>query len=61
MNSESFLASPCGRSEKKENYSFSGSSKKETREETLNNQSFPAEFPAWRPKTEPDMRPVPPG
>ena len=59
MNSESFLASPCGR--KKEDYSFSGSLKNETREKTLNSQSFPAEFPAWRPKTEPDMRPVPPG
>ena len=59
MNSESFLAFHLG--EKKEDYSFSGSSKNETREETLNNQSFPAEFPAWRPKTEPDMRPVPPG
>ena len=60
MNSESLLAPPCGRREK-EDHSFSGSSKIETREETLNGQSFPAEFPAWRPKTEPDMRPVPPG
>ena len=60
MNSESV---PCFSlwEMKKVDHSFSGSSKYETREETLNSQSFPAEFPAWRPKTEPDMRPVPPG